>query len=83
MGDATRFKRFCDDPSLGIDDAMQGITSAKPTIDWRDYIQNLLNVLNQVPAIDLENASDEDQSLLGRVRDICDKHLKIIDHSRT
>lgn len=83
MGDATRFKRFCDDPALGIDDSMQGITSAKPAIDWRDYIQNLLNVLNQVPAIDLENASDEDQSLLGRVRDICGKHLKIIDHSRT
>ena len=82
MGDATRFKRFCDDPALGIDEAMLGVTSAKPAIDWRDYIQNLLNVLNQVPAVDLENASAEDQSLLGRVRDVCDKHLKIIDHSK-
>lgn len=82
MGDATRFKRFCDDPALGIDEAMLGVTSAKPAIDWRDYIQNLLNVLNQVPAVDLENASAEDQSLLGRVRDVCDKHLKIIDHSQ-
>ncbi len=83
MGDATRFKRFCEDPALGIEEAMQGIISAKPTIEWRDYIQNLLNILNQVPAVDLENGSDEDQSLLSRVRDTCDKHLKIISHSRT
>jgi len=82
MGDAIRFKRFCDDPALGIEEAMQGVTSAKPTIDWRNEIQNLLNILNQVPAIDLESAADEDQSLLTRVRDVCDKHLKIIDHSR-
>jgi hypothetical protein len=82
MGDATRFKRFCDDPALGIDDAMQGITSAKPTIDWRNEVQSLLNILNQVPAVDLESASDDDQSLLSRVREVCDKHLKIIDHSR-
>ena len=51
-------------------------------IPWRDYVQNLLNVLNQVPAVDLESASEQDEQLLVRVRDICDKHLKMLRSSR-
>jgi hypothetical protein len=82
MGDAVLFRRFCDSPSLGIDEAMQGISTPKPTIPWRDYVQNLLNVLNQVPAVDLESASEQDEQLLVRVRDICDKHLKMLRSSR-
>ena len=82
MTDAVLFRRFCDNPSLGIDEAMQGIASPKNTIPWRDYLQNLLTVLNQVPAIDLETASEQDEELLVRVREVCDRHLKLLKSSR-
>lgn len=83
MTDAVLFRRFCDSPALGIDEAMQGIAASKPSIPWRDYLQNSLNVLSQVPAVDLESASEQDEGLLVRVRDLCDRHLKMLRSSRT
>jgi hypothetical protein len=83
MNDAVRFKQFCENPALGLDEAMQGATGPKPAIPWRDYLQNLLNILNQVPAVDLESASDADEALLSRVRELCDRHLRILTSSRT
>jgi hypothetical protein len=82
MADAVLFKRFCDSPSLGLDEAMQGIASPKSSIQWRDYVQNLLYTLNQVPAVDLESASQSDEDLLIRARDLCERHLKILKTSR-
>jgi hypothetical protein len=83
MNDAVRFKQFCDNPALGLDEAMQGVAGPKPAIPWREYLQNLLNVLNQVPAVDLETANDSDEALLKHVREVCDRHLRILTSSRT
>src|SRR5207253_1192003 len=83
MNDALRFKQFCDNPALGLDEAMQGVAGPKNAIPWREYLQNLVNILNQVPAVDLETASDADQELLTHVREVCDRHLRIVTSSRT
>lgn len=82
MKDAVRFKQFCDNPALGIDEAMQGVAAPTPTIPWRDYLKNLLTILNQVPAVDLEAANDADEALLKHVREVCDRHLKVLTTSR-
>jgi hypothetical protein len=82
MKDAVRFKQFCESPVLSIDEAMQGVAAPTPTIQWRDYLQSLLNTLNQVPAVDLETGNDADEALLKRVREVCDLHLRILTSSR-
>ncbi len=76
------FKRFCDDPALGLEQAMQGVIPTKPNIQWRNYLQNLTNVLVQIPAVDLEDASAEDEQLLVRVRELCDRHLRVLKSSQ-
>jgi hypothetical protein len=83
MNDAVRFKDFCENPLFGLDQAMQGVAGPKPAIPWRDYLPGLLNILNQVPAVDLESASDADEALLSKVRELCDRHLRILKSSRT
>ena len=83
MNDAVRFKQFCENPALGLDEAMQGVVGPKPAIPWREYVQNLLSILNQVPAVDLESANDADEALLKHVREVCDRHLRILANSRT
>jgi hypothetical protein len=76
------FKRFCDDPALGLEQALQGAIPTKPNIQWRDYLQNLTNVLMQIPAVDLDDASAEDEQLLVRAREMCDRHLRMLKSSR-
>ena len=83
MTDSVRFKQFCDNPALSLDDAMQGVAAPAPSIPWREHFQKLLTILNQVPAVDLESASDTDEALLKRVKEVCDLHLRIINSSRT
>jgi hypothetical protein len=83
MTDSVRFKQFCDNPALSLDDAMQGVAAPAPSIPWREHFQKLLTILNQVPAVDLESASDTDEALLRRVKEVCDLHLRIINSSRT
>ena len=38
----------------------------------------LINKLNEIPAVDLENASSDDVAILEKARDLCAKHLKFI-----
>lgn len=83
MNDAVRFKQFCENPPLGLDEAMQGVVGPKPAIPWREYVQNLLSILNQVPAVDLESANEADEALLKHVRELCDRHLRFLANSRT
>lgn len=82
MKDAVRFKQFCENPALGIDEAMQGVAAPTPAIPWREYLQNLLTILNQVPAVDLENANNADEALIEQVRLLCDRHLRVLATSR-
>jgi hypothetical protein len=82
MNDAVRFKQFCENLALGLDEAMQGVHGPSPAIPWRDYLQNLLNTLNQVPAVDLESASDADEALLNQVVELCNRHLRVLRSSR-
>jgi hypothetical protein len=82
MNDAVRFKQFCENPALGLDDAMQGVQGPSPAIPWRDYLQNLLNVLNQVPAVDLESANEADEALLNQVAELCNRHIRVLKSSR-
>jgi hypothetical protein len=35
-------------------------------------------VLNQIPAVDLESASEADKTLLEQVKSLCEKHLKLL-----
>ena len=83
MNDAVRFKQFCENPALGLDDAMQGVAGPSPAIPWRDHLQNQLNILSQVPAVDLESASDADETLLNQVVELCNRHLRFLKSSRT
>ncbi len=77
------FNRFCDNPALSLDQAMQGVIPTKASIPWREHMQNLLNVLSQIPAVDLEDASGEDEQLLNRVREMCDKHLRVLKSAQS
>ena len=78
MADALLFKRFSDIAALKLEEAVQGLASPKPGIAWQDSLQSLLTVLNQVPAVDLETASDSDKGLLEQVKQVCEKHLKLL-----
>lgn len=82
MNDAVRFNQFCENPALGLDDAMQGVQGPSQAIPWRDYLQNLLNVLNQVPAVDLESANEADEALLNHVAELCNRHIRVLKSSR-
>ena len=66
-----------------LHEAMQGVVGPKPVIPWREYLQNLLSILNQVPAVDLETGDAADETLLKQARDVCDRHLRILTTSRT
>jgi hypothetical protein len=83
MTDAVLFRRFCDNPALSLDEAMQGVPAPKSAIQWRDFLGNLVSILNQVPAVDLENATKQDEELLVRAQEICNRHLKIVKSSQT
>jgi hypothetical protein len=78
MVDPVLFKRFCDIPALKLEEAIQGLASPRPGIPWQDSIQSLLTVLNQIPAVDLESASEADKTLLEQVKSLCEKHLKLL-----
>lgn len=78
MSDAVLFKRFCDIPALKLEEATQGLASPKAGIPWQDSIQSLLTILSQIPAVDLESASESDRTILEQVRSLCEKHLKLL-----
>lgn len=78
MGDPVQFKRFCETPTLNISDAAKGITR-QTTIDWRGILGTNLTVLNQIPAVDLGRASNDDIDLLKKLLQVCQTELSMID----
>ena len=81
MEDPVQFKRFCETPNLSISDAAKGITR-QTTIDWRGILATNLAVLNQIPAVDLGKASNEDVELLKKLLQICQTELTMVDTLR-
>jgi hypothetical protein len=79
MDDAIQFKRFCDTPNLRIEEALEGVVTRPPQILWQTFLSQIINVLNQIPASDLQKASDNDKKLLEDAKNLCVNHLKIID----
>ena len=82
MADEIQFKRFCENPALGLDEASAGAVTPKPAIQWQVFLRSNLNVLTVIPATDLEEATPKESDLLKRVRDLAAKHLKIIESAR-
>jgi hypothetical protein len=82
MADPVQFRKFCESPSLRLDEAMEGIMPPKPQIQWQAHMTQLINILLQVPAVDLQKAEPEDVILLERARALCIDHLKMIDSTR-
>lgn len=78
MDDAIQFKRFCESPTLRLDEAMEGVVAPRPEIQWQSYVAQLINILNRIPAVDLEHATTEDKELLVKAQNLCTDHLKII-----
>ena len=68
MADELQFRRFCESSSLGLEEARAGAVAPKPTIMWQTYLGQTLNMLNAVPATDLENATPADEDLLTHIR---------------
>lgn len=83
MGDPRQFRRFCESSSLQIDEALRGVVPPPSEIQWQSDIAQLINILQQIPAVDLENASPDDTKLLEQARDLCENHLKLIRSSRS
>lgn len=78
MADVLQFKRFCESPTLGLEEALAGSIAPKPAIPWRTYLVQNFNTLNIVPATDLEDATTADEDLLKSIRDLCIKHLRLL-----
>jgi ParB-like chromosome segregation protein Spo0J len=83
MADALQFKRFCDLSNLRVDEAMEGVIAPRSQIPWQSYVDQMVSMLQQVPAVDLESAKPTDEDLLTRARDLCVSHLKIIKNARS
>lgn len=78
MEDPVQFQRFCDTPGLKLEDALRGVVTAGPQIDWRAILNSNLHALKQVPAVDLQKATDGDVDLLDRIRQLANDHMRII-----
>ncbi len=74
MADSILYKRFCEDPSLSVNDAARAIPGSGPQVDWRSVLSTNLATLNQVPALDLSTA---DVELLEKVKEQCNQLLRI------
>jgi len=77
MEDTVQFNRFCQTSDLGLEDALRGVV-VKPQIDWRLLLSNNLNALTQLPATDLQEATQADINLLEKIKSLCENHLKMI-----
>ena len=77
------FQRFVEDPKLSLSDAARssGIDDA-PHLDWRALILSNVVTLENVPALDLRDATDEDVELLNRVKSTVDALLKQLEFAR-
>lgn len=83
MEDPAQFRRFCNTPTLRITDAVTGIATTQARIDWREILSSNLNVLNQIPALDFQHATEDDKKLLEQVIEICNGHLSMIEAIQT
>ena len=77
MEDIVQFNRFCQTPGLSLEDALKGVV-IKSQIDWRGILSTNLNALAQLPAVDLQEATDVDIALLENINELSTKHLKMI-----
>jgi hypothetical protein len=77
------FQRFAEDPALSLADAARasGVDDS-PHLDWRAIITANLATLENVPALDLRDASDADVELLDRVKQTVDALLKQLEFAR-
>lgn len=73
-----RFRAFCQEPALSLEQIIRGIVPAGQRIDWRGILTSNVNILDQVPGVDLQVASDSDVALLEQIRDMCDRHIRMI-----
>jgi len=79
IDDPKEFRRFYETPNLNIDEAVKWITAVESKIDWRDILRQNFNILNQIPAIDIESATENEKDILKQIIEICNKHLAMID----
>jgi len=79
--DTVQFQRFCDITSLSIDDAVRGVV-AQTQINWRPIVTENLAMLLKLPAADLQDAQESDLELLTSTRDLCNRHLEMIQAFR-
>jgi len=77
MEDTVQFNRFCQTPGWSLEDALKGVVT-KSQIDWRGLLSINLNTLSQLPAADLQEATEGDIDLLEKIKDLCVNHLKMI-----
>ena len=77
MDDIIQFNRFCQNPGLSIDEALRGVIT-KSQIDWKAILATNLNTLSQLPAADLQEATEADIAILERTNELCTNHLKMI-----
>ena len=69
--DAT-FQRFREDPKLSVEDASKWVHRVEPAIDWRSILAGNVETLKQVPAVELEDATEADRKLIEEVKALCD-----------
>lgn len=77
MSDTVRFRQFLETPLLSLQDALRGVVTPERSVDWRGGIAQVLNLLKQIPAVELEEAKQEDLKVLENVRDLCMRLLKL------
>jgi hypothetical protein len=78
MDNPSRFRSFNEDPNMTIEQALAGIVRPAPAIEWRERLTELINTLNQIPAVDLQGASDSDLSIFEQAKGLCDRHTRMI-----
>ena len=71
MEDPVRFRQFLETATVSLQDAMRGVVIAERKVDWRGSIAQLINMIRQIPAVDLVNAREEDLKLLENVQNLC------------
>jgi hypothetical protein len=71
MEDPVRFRQFLETPTLSLQDAIRGVVVPERKVDWRGGIAQLINMIRQIPAVDLVNAREEDLKLLENVQNLC------------
>jgi hypothetical protein len=80
MKDPVQFRRFCEDPRLTLLGALEGTVGSEQQIDWRGVLQTNVNTLNQIPALELSQATATDIELLEKVKALCDQLISIARH---